>query len=250
MKSIQGLVGRFLSCVVMGAGVLSAAGNGPVLVELFTSEGCSSCPPADLLLARLAQVPNVLVLSEHVDYWNSLGWADPFSSAQFSQRQQLYGRRFRLEGPYTPQMVVDGTTEFVGNNASAADAAIRSALSSGKVTVQVSFTDSSARALHIDADSPQKIAVMMALVTDEAVSKVPRGENGGRTLRHVSVVRRLIKVGTTVEGGFHSEATLPVDEELLSHTDRVVVFLQESGLGRVLGAASIVRPKPHPSLGI
>jgi hypothetical protein len=243
MKSIQRWAGRLLSYALMGAGVLSAASNGPVLVELFTSEGCSSCPPADLLLARLAQVPNVMVLSEHVDYWNSLGWADPFSAAQFSQRQQLYGRRFRLEGPYTPQMVVDGTAEFVGNNAAAADAAIREALHSGKVTVRVSFADAAARVLHIEADAPRKLSVMVALVTDEAVSKVPRGENGGRTLRHVSVVRRLINAGTTGEGGFHGDIPLPSDEQLLRQTDRVVVFVQESGLGRVSGAGSVPRPK-------
>ena len=98
-----------------------------VVVELFTSQGCSSCPPADALLAVLDKDPNVIVLSEHVDYWNHLGWRDPFSSSAHSARQQQYARRFGQDGPYTPQMVVDGRVQFVGSDSRRARAAIAEA---------------------------------------------------------------------------------------------------------------------------
>src|ERR1700691_2578855 len=109
----------------------------PVLVELFTSEGCSSCPPADALLEKLdGEQPiagaQIIVLSEHVDYWNHLGWKDPFSSAAFSARQEMYAHRFSLDGPYTPEMVVNGSAECNGSDAQKAESAIRHAIQEPK----------------------------------------------------------------------------------------------------------------------
>src|SRR5215475_5485010 len=138
-----------LTGLVMGValGVAPPADRMPeqpqaVLVELFTSEGCSSCPPADVLLERLDRsqpIPGaqIIVLSEHVDYWNRIGWADPYSSPAFSARQEQYTRRFRTQGPYTPQMVVDGRSEFVGSDARTADSAIRAATKHPSSTIHI-----------------------------------------------------------------------------------------------------------------
>src|SRR5581483_8973602 len=131
------------SCVLISVITCVACADTPVLVELFTSEGCSSCPPADQLLAKLeSQQPvsgvHIIALSEHVDYWDRLGWRDPFSSAQFSQRQQVYSQVLRDSGPYTPEMVVDGATGFVGSESREALQAIATAARAQKAVVQIS----------------------------------------------------------------------------------------------------------------
>ncbi|MGC4048879.1 MAG: DUF1223 domain-containing protein [Paludibaculum sp.] len=134
----------------------------PVLVELFTSEGCSSCPPANAILARLDQEKSVsgvpvIVLSEHVDYWNSIGWKDPFSSAQFSGRQQAYSQAFRLESVYTPQMVVDGREQFVGSNTAALRDAVEKAsrLNKAEVRIIAAVRNGPEAAIEIDAERGQ-----------------------------------------------------------------------------------------------
>lgn len=222
----------------------------PVLVELFTSEGCSSCPPADSLLQELdhAQaVPGpVIVLSEHVDYWNHDGWKDPYSSGFFSNRQNSYASHLGLASVYTPQMIVDGATQFVGNDRRLAVAAIEKSRSMVKVPVRLSnvtrYGPDTLRA-HIEADSVSGLPlknpeVFLVAALDHAESQVLHGENEGRRLTHVAVVLTLTKVGVLANGKNFSE---DMQVKLVSQHDlsnlRVIAFVQEPGPGRVLGAA-------------
>jgi hypothetical protein len=229
-------------------GSLSNSASAPVLVELFTSEGCSSCPPADAYLQKLDAQPTpgtqFIVLSEHVDYWNHIGWEDPYSSAAFSQRQDRYGTKLGLESVYTPQMVVDGVSEFVGSNHHEAEQAFAKAHTAPKVEVRISnvtLKDGVVRA-HVDsAQLPQnkKADVVFVVALNHADSQVAHGENAGRHLTHVAVVKSLSRVGTADAGkAFSSDVSVKVDGALQANNLRVVAFLQEPGQGRVLGVAS------------
>lgn len=203
----------------------------PVLVELFTSEGCSSCPPADRLLETLD--PEVIVLSEHVDYWDHEGWRDPFSSHASTLRQEAYARGFGIEGPYTPQMVIDGATEFVGNNSRRAADEITRARNREKLGIRLVRTDSGVR---IDIDPSAKPAdVMLALADDSGTSLVAGGENKGRSLHHVAILRSLRKVGSLKHGAaFAQTVAVPAD------TGRVIIFVQDGAAGKVYGSAMLV----------
>ncbi len=225
------------------AGLLGA-GPIPVVVELFTSEGCSSCPPADQLLLQLdARQPfagvEVIALSEHVDYWNRLGWRDPFSSSEFTARQQRYGRLFRTDNIYTPQMVVDGRAEFVGNDARRAEKVIREAALDPKVGVRV---EAAAGRIRVSVDplaKPASADVLLAITESGLESSVTRGENSGRRLKHTAVVRRLTLLGKAAGGrAFSAEAPLALDPGWTASHLRAVVLVQEPGGGRILGAAS------------
>jgi hypothetical protein len=204
----------------------------PVLVELFTSEGCSDCPPADHVLAQLDRV--VVVLSEHVDYWNHQGWKDPFSSHEFTVRQETYSERFHLDSPYTPQMVVDGVAQFVGSDAKRAASEVAEAGKRPKADVKLAREGSGVRIEVLGA--PSSAGVFLALAEDSTASDVAAGENKGRHLAHVAVLRSLRKVGSVKRGAaFSASVPLPAG----AAEQRVVVFLQEGSAGPVLGAAEI-----------
>ena len=219
----------------------------PVVVELFTSEGCSSCPPADQLLQKFDAQPfpgaQLIVLSEHVDYWNHIGWTDPYSSSAYSQRQSAYGNRLHLESVYTPQMVVDGSTEFVGSDSNLAAKAIQKASSATKIPVRISGVELEGNLLkaHLETDplpaQSNKADLVFVIALNHAESQVARGENSGRRLTHVAVVRALVKAGSISKGQSSSQ---DVSAKIESGVDpsqlRVIAFLQESGQGRILGA--------------
>ena len=223
----------------------------PVLVELFTSEGCSSCPPADALLQQLDHSQPVggaqlIVLSEHVDYWNHIGWTDPFSSHFFSDRQSVYSSRFGLSSVYTPQMVVDGTTEFVGNDSRLANQTVQKALAVQKVSVRISgisLDPPHTLRAYVEADAlpetvkARKADVYLVVALNHAESQVLRGENGGRHLTHVAVVLSRTKVGSLEMGkNFAQDVRVKLDSGTDSANLRVIAFLQQAGQRQVLGA--------------
>jgi hypothetical protein len=224
-------------------------GRTPVLVELFTSEGCSSCPPADVFLQKLDQQPvageQIIVLSEHVDYWNHIGWKDPFSAGFYSDRQSAYARRLDVTA-YTPQMVVDGTNEFVGSDAALAASAFGKALRRPKLEVRLSSVSiGAAGALQAHLETSELPAsfdlreadVYVAVALNHAESQVARGENAGRMLTHTAVVRSIVKVGTLRQGQvFVQDVRLKLDFRPDARNLRLIAFVQEPGQGRVIGA--------------
>ncbi|HVG92726.1 MAG TPA: DUF1223 domain-containing protein [Alphaproteobacteria bacterium] len=216
-----------------------------VVVELFTSEGCSSCPPADELLAHLRQdlsAKNIQVipLGFHVDYWNSLGWKDRFSSVEYSRRQEQYTQSLRVDGPYTPEMVVDGAVEFVGNDAGQAQRTIREAASQPEAAKVKISSAADQLAVQVKAPSSAKDAqVVLAITEDNLTTQVGSGENGGRTLHHAAVVRELRQLGRLHEGSFEANVALKLDKEWKRADLRAVVFVQQGGTGKIQGAASL-----------
>jgi len=231
----------------------------PVIVELFTSEGCSSCPPADAVLIELEKtqpVPGaeVIALGEHVDYWNRLGWTDPYSDAGFSARQSEYAQAFGRDGVYTPQMIVDGQAEFIGSNMNKAREAISKAARAPKAAVQVSLapnpagkkTDAIALLVRVEnvpaLSAGDTAQIMLAITENDLRSQVSRGENAGRSLRHIAVVRQIEVIGSpATEGGsaFTAEPIVTIANGWKRDNLRAVIFVQERRRRRVLGAQAI-----------
>jgi hypothetical protein len=231
-------------------------GRTPVVVELFTSEGCSSCPPADALLARLSEGQldrnvQLIALEEHVDYWNDLGWTDPFSSRDWTFRQNVYSGVLRNGNPYTPQMVVDGTAEFVGSRAQQARQAIREAAGQAKIPVALAQGNAdnagtgnfSVTVGKLEGAVKRDAAEVWLAITETGLhSAVTRGENAGEDLHHAAVVRSMRKIGEAKAEGetsFAGDATVPLQKEWKRENLRAVVFLQEKQSRRILGAAEI-----------
>jgi hypothetical protein len=223
----------------------------PVLVELFTSEGCSSCPPVDILLKKLdaAQpIPGaqLIVLSEHVTYWDHDGWKDPNSSSFLTDRQSSYEGALGVKTLYTPQLIVDGTQEVRAGDPKQIEETLQKAAATPKVPVRIGDVTVDAgnpivlRArIETDANFDKHNAdVYVAVALDHVESQVLRGENGGRHLIHVAVVQELTKVGKLPKGkSFAQEVQLKLKPGTDPKNVRLVVLVQESGPGKVLGAA-------------
>jgi hypothetical protein len=233
----------------LGTGTVDQAAS-PVLVELFTSEGCSSCPPADALLQKMdlfQPIPGarVIVLSEHVDYWDHDGWKDPYSLHLLTDRQSAYAHALGLGDVYTPQFIVDGRSELRGDSQRSSQVFQEAAIA-GKIPVHINSVKLEGAApaivyaqIEIEGASAKHNAdVYVALALDHAESQVLRGENSGRRLAYVAVVQNLTKIGRVEKGkSFEHELTLKLGPGADPTNVRVIVFAQESGPGRVLGVA-------------
>ncbi len=249
------------SLVVIWPHTLASAPPGgsapaPVVVELFTSEGCSSCPPADILLARLAEQPSaenvhVIALEEHVDYWNEQGWADPFSSPDWTSRQYVYATALKNGNPYTPQMVVDGSSEFVGSHSQKAWQAILEAAGKAKTAVILAAeTQNSEKKWSFSVTVGKLVGttsggvaeVWLAITETGLHSAVTRGENAGRELHHAAIVRTMRKIGEAKgegETSFTGDARVSFEKSWKHENLRAVAFVQEKKSRRILGAAEI-----------
>jgi len=222
----------------------------PVVVELFTSEGCSSCPPADALLKELSEKQSlegiqVVALEEHVDYWNHLGWADPFSAGEFSQRQSGYADHFDRDGVYTPQMVVDGQSEFVGSRGLTAREEIRKAAATHKLEITLKVLPKEP-VVRVTVSNPAGVPVktgaeLWVAVTEKNLqSNVKAGENSGETLKHAPVVRSLQKIQTLRDpAGYAGQVELRLKPDWKKDDLAAVIFLSEPGSRRIIGAATI-----------
>jgi hypothetical protein len=226
----------------------------PVIVELFTSEGCSSCPPADALLSKLETLQpvagaEIIGLEEHVDYWNHDGWVDPYSDPEWTLRQQEYVARFKGKTPYTPQIVVDGQSQFVGDNARDALQAIQQDAQQAKTQVSITAETSEkkdAEKLEVRignataSATPEPADVWLAVTEDGLASAVKAGENAGKDVQHAAVVRSFHKIGSLSS---KDSSSFDVHQEVKFKSNwkkenlHIVVFVQERKSLRILGAA-------------
>src|SRR5580692_9481648 len=226
-----------LSRLVLSLGLLASlspvagfAAERPVVVELFTSQGCSSCPPANAYLNELSRGRDVLALAFHVTYWDRLGWKDPFSLPAATDRQGVYGRRFG-DGSYTPEIVVDGAASMVGSDRGAVGPAIENAKRAGSTAAAVNVTRNGEQvSIEVGAGSGNGRILLIGF-DHEHTTAIPRGENGGRTLTEANVVRSIRSVGQW------SGAALRLNERFPEGQDVAVVL--EAPDGRIIGASRL-----------
>jgi len=227
----------------------SQAATHPVVVELFTSQGCSTCPPADALLSALGErdAGRVIPLAFHVDSWNHDGWTDPFSSAEWTRRHGFYARKLGAQGAYTPQAVVDGAAELLGSDPAAMSAAIAAAALRPAATLRLELrvSDPGRVEAEVEGELPEglrdaKLELLFAVVETGLVTPVKRGENGGRTLRNDHVVRSMEKARLEpgADGRFRTAASLKLAASWAPKNLAVVAFVQEPRTLAIRGADS------------
>lgn len=216
-----------------------SATNGFAIVELFTSEGCSSCPPADEAVIKLVKEypEKVYVLGFHVDYWNYIGWKDEFSKADYSERQRNYALKLGLTGVYTPQVVVNGTKEFIGSDLRLLQSEVQDQLKeNGTSTIKLDSIKRVNNTISVSykVNAPGKIILNSALVQLHASTEVKRGENKGRRLNHINIVRDLksVEINSIKEG----TVIFILPQGLTTNDVKLIVFLQEKKSGKIIAA--------------
>lgn len=240
---------RFLLAVSFAAVVCAAQEpRSAILLELFTSEGCSSCPPADALLTKIdheqpIKNAELIVLSEHVDYWNHGGWTDPYSSAAFSSRQQRYAALLHAEDIYTPQLVIDGSSQLVGSDWPKIHGALqRSDPAARKLAIELKGSDTGRGKTVSILIRPQAEVSMgdvyVALAADYTETTVQGGENAGHRLAHTAVASSIKKIGS-ISAGASFTGDFKIPSQTTRVPTRVVVFVQNSRTGRVLGVSQV-----------
>jgi hypothetical protein len=232
------------------ASSINATPSSVAIVELFTSEGCSSCPPADALLGQVnlkqTDAGQLIVgISEHVTYWNNLGWKDPYSLAVFTDRQSVYASRLSPEGSYTPQMVLNGRDQFVGSDASALERALRNDARREHLGLRIVSSAPTTEGIDVKfafTGNPSKPLDIIAVLADDTDrSNVLRGENSGRQLQHVSVARSMSRVATVRADSEHSvHISFPEGFSSSGGTGHhLILFAQEQRQGAILGATTM-----------
>ncbi len=266
MKPIWGLSSAVISGVLAWATVPVTTGQDksatatserqPVVVELFTSEGCSSCPPADSLLSEIDKrqpwsSAEVIAIEEHVDYWDQQGWKDPFSSVVWTERQKEYSAALRGTGNYTPEMVIDGQTGFIGSHRAEAQQEIAKAAAVRKSKVELSEASpvqNKAVTLRVRVEKPASISakdsaeVVLAITESGLHSAVKAGENSGHELQHSPVLREMKVIGVAGKNGqdiFEAQPSVKLDSKWNVENLRAIIFVQEKKSRHILGAASL-----------
>jgi hypothetical protein len=249
-RVIAMLLVMLLSALAPAYAQAQAAQPVPVVAELFTSEGCNSCPPADRLLEMLsAQQPidgvYVVALSEHLTYWDRLGWKDPFGSQRFTARQNMYAFHFKLDGPFTPQLVIDGVAQVIGNDAAAVRAAISQAAQTAKPELIVTFAVAADGTAVASASGPglrpagvENPEIVWAVTEDNLTVDVRRGENANRTLQHSGVVREFMTRRIDAVAATGLTHSIQLRREWNPQNLRMVVFVQSAKTKRVVSAGS------------
>ena len=242
-----------VACLAFSAS--SAEAQQPVVVELFTSEGCSSCPPADAMLVKLSHqrntsIANLILLEEHVEYWNDGGWHDRFSGPTYTERQYDYVKDLHLKTAFTPQIVIDGHFQTSGNNPAEVQQFLLQAAKAPKpAAVTLRLTSPDKLEVTIGNPSRAKMEVLFAVTEDDLTTKVSAGENGGRTLTHSAVVRELHRVASTSDDKFDKVINLPDKSDWKKPDLRAIVLVENPSSGEILGAAQILYSAPAPATG-
>jgi len=221
--------------------MIRSSGEGFAVIELFTSQGCSSCPPADRLLSDLLadhKQADIYALSFHVDYWNYLGWKDPYSAAAYSDRQRNYAKKFRSTRVYTPQMIVNGTQEFVGSDRAKAAMVLEKALSQESSTfLELKWYPQSQRLSYEVQGTTEASVLRFALVERKIENSVPRGENRGRKLIHVQVVRKYESVNLAQDTA--GDITFEIPEGLATDQLEILAYIQNQDSWMITGATKV-----------